>query len=54
MKLEKHSWVENFLWLQNHFLENWFARQTFFEKSFEKKTFIGPKFIMIAKSFSGK
>ena len=40
--------VENFLWFQNHFLDNRFASKKFF------KNFFGRKFFMVAKSFPRK
>ena len=49
---EKNFWEKcfgrNFLWLQNHFLENRFTGKSFLRKIFCRN------FFMIAKSFPGK
>ena len=68
-KIKKIFLVENFLWLQNHFLENRFEVKNVWEKFFVEKVFVckivssktglqeklfGRKCFMVAKSFTRK
>jgi len=58
IRKEKNSWkmflVENFLWLQNHFLENRFARKRILEKLFWSKICYSCKIISSKTDLQGK